>query len=263
MFHSILTEDPLIVKQLLQDDNKILFSTYHALFLNLVFQNHSSLKNLYKRYSQPPEVLQSRPSSKALTPTKLPLPPVSKKHTRKKSSVTIMMEYLSGSSSSKQQANKQATTSIPIQNGADTNMKESVMSLKSFLNFLKTTQGMSQITQSEVVELIHKYDPLSPFLPNTSGDKTEDYQVTPRIFAAYMLSLEGNAVMYNKVSTVFQDLNQPLTSYFISSSHNTYLSGHQLHGESNVSMYTTVSVYTYILRNEKYMYIMSLTYADH
>ncbi|KIW20441.1 hypothetical protein PV08_01016 [Exophiala spinifera] len=36
------------------------------------------------------------------------------------------------------------------------------------------------------------------------------------------------------------DLTYPLSSYFISSSHNTYLSGHQLYGEANVEAYANV-----------------------
>jgi len=37
-----------------------------------------------------------------------------------------------------------------------------------------------------------------------------------------------------------QDLDHPLPSYFISSSHNTYLTGHQLYGKANVDGYKNV-----------------------
>jgi hypothetical protein len=38
-----------------------------------------------------------------------------------------------------------------------------------------------------------------------------------------------------------QDLDHKLSEYFISSSHNTYLTGHQLYGKANVDGYKNVS----------------------
>ena len=50
-------------------------------------------------------------------------------------------------------------------------------------------------------------------------------------------SLINNALDPSKMETVYQDMTLPLASYFAYSSHNTYLSGHQLKGESSVDMY--------------------------
>ncbi|EXJ56627.1 hypothetical protein A1O7_06971 [Cladophialophora yegresii CBS 114405] len=52
----------------------------------------------------------------------------------------------------------------------------------------------------------------------------------------YMASVSSNAMS----GPVENDLKYPMSSYFISSSHNTYLSGHQLYGEASELAYTNV-----------------------
>ena len=51
-----------------------------------------------------------------------------------------------------------------------------------------------------------------------------------------MLNSELNTV-YNKLDEEL-DLDNPLTDYFINSTHNTYLTGHQIHGKAKASMYS-------------------------
>lgn len=59
-------------------------------------------------------------------------------------------------------------------------------------------------------------------------------------FLKYLLS-EDNAIIAPEKIDLSQDMDQPLNHYFINSSHNTYLTGHQLTGKSSVEMYRQVS----------------------
>lgn len=59
-------------------------------------------------------------------------------------------------------------------------------------------------------------------------------------FMMYLLSPEGAAL--NVAHTcVFQDMGQPLAHYFISSSHNTYLTDSQIGGTSSTEAYVRYS----------------------
>jgi hypothetical protein len=61
-------------------------------------------------------------------------------------------------------------------------------------------------------------------------------------FLKYMASSGSNAMLEPPKA----NLDLPLASYFISSSHNTYLTGHQLYGSANVDGYKNVRcVYWY------------------
>ncbi|XP_064623811.1 1-phosphatidylinositol 4,5-bisphosphate phosphodiesterase beta-1-like isoform X2 [Lineus longissimus] len=58
-------------------------------------------------------------------------------------------------------------------------------------------------------------------------------------FLRYLLSEDNNIIDPQKFD-LSEDMDQPLAHYFINSSHNTYLTGHQLTGKSSVEMYRQV-----------------------
>ncbi|XP_077359253.1 1-phosphatidylinositol 4,5-bisphosphate phosphodiesterase delta-3-A-like [Festucalex cinctus] len=63
-----------------------------------------------------------------------------------------------------------------------------------------------------------------------------NHLMTPNGFTMYMLSKE-NSAFDPEHARVYQNMNHPLAHYFISSSHNTYLSKDQLTGQSGVEPY--------------------------
>ncbi|XP_061912462.1 1-phosphatidylinositol 4,5-bisphosphate phosphodiesterase delta-3-A-like [Entelurus aequoreus] len=101
-----------------------------------------------------------------------------------------------------------------------------VLSTADLRDFLKD-QG-EDASKTHAQSLIHTYE------LNEWAQKNQF--MTPNGFTMYMLSKE-NSVFEAEHAWVYQNMNQPLSHYFISSSHNTYLSGDQLTGESDVEPY--------------------------
>jgi len=68
----------------------------------------------------------------------------------------------------------------------------------------------------------------------------KDKNLLSEVGFSHMFSLPELNVKQMKCRTVYQDMTQPLNHYFINSSHNTYLEGHQLRGNSSVQQYERV-----------------------
>jgi len=58
-------------------------------------------------------------------------------------------------------------------------------------------------------------------------------------FCRYLMSDENAPVFLDHLN-IYQDMDQPLSHYYINSSHNTYLTGRQFGGKSSVEMYRQV-----------------------
>ncbi|XP_041122904.1 1-phosphatidylinositol 4,5-bisphosphate phosphodiesterase delta-3-A-like isoform X4 [Polyodon spathula] len=104
--------------------------------------------------------------------------------------------------------------------------EDCVLSDEELLEFLKE-QG-EEATLSQAREIIQEYE-----LNDTA--KQQRLMMLDG-FLMYLLSKEGD--VFNPAhATVYQDMSQPLSHYFISSSHNTYLLQDQLGGPSSTEAY--------------------------
>ena len=70
-------------------------------------------------------------------------------------------------------------------------------------------------------------------------DYAQKGQLTAHGLRNYLRSKE-NAIIHLSRFSLHQDMDQPLAHYFINSSHNTYLIGHQLTGKATVEIYRQV-----------------------
>uniref|UniRef100_A0A3Q1JT76 Phosphoinositide phospholipase C n=1 Tax=Anabas testudineus TaxID=64144 RepID=A0A3Q1JT76_ANATE len=88
--------------------------------------------------------------------------------------------------------------------------------------------------QGEDSSLIHAQSLILTYELNEWAQKNQF--MTPNGFTMYMLSKE-NCIFNPEHGRVYQDMKQPLAHYFISSSHNTYLTKDQLTGDSSTEPY--------------------------
>ena len=110
------------------------------------------------------------------------------------------------------------------------------ISLNDFLHFLRETQGIDvEADHHHWVRVFNKYIRQANRTP-TPPDGVED-PMTRMNFAAFsdFLCSDDNNVQNFKISEVRFD--KPLNEYFISSSHNTYLMGRQVAGNSSTEAY--------------------------
>ncbi|XP_060755866.1 1-phosphatidylinositol 4,5-bisphosphate phosphodiesterase delta-1a isoform X2 [Neoarius graeffei] len=101
------------------------------------------------------------------------------------------------------------------------------MSARDLQNFLQQEQ-MEAASLEDALKLINKYE------PDPTAKQKKHF--TRDGFLKYLTHLEG--LIFNPAHIeVYQDMRQPLSHYFISSSHNTYLMEDQLKGPSSTEAY--------------------------
>ncbi|XP_072833762.2 1-phosphatidylinositol 4,5-bisphosphate phosphodiesterase eta-2 isoform X2 [Pogona vitticeps] len=97
--------------------------------------------------------------------------------------------------------------------------------------FLDTEQKMTNVTKDHCLEIINQFEPCP--------ENKKQGALGIDGFTNYMRSPAGD-IFNPEHYHVNQDMTQPLSHYFITSSHNTYLMGDQLMSQSRVDMYAWV-----------------------
>uniref|UniRef100_A0A8C3XZ74 Phosphoinositide phospholipase C n=1 Tax=Catharus ustulatus TaxID=91951 RepID=A0A8C3XZ74_CATUS len=102
------------------------------------------------------------------------------------------------------------------------------LTLLELVDFLREEQLEDEGTEELAMELIDKYEP--------SETARARHVLSADGFLMYLCSVEGS-IFNPQHRALWQDMNQPLCHYFISSSHNTYLIEDQIRGHSSIEGY--------------------------
>ncbi|KAL1439330.1 hypothetical protein MTO96_010351 [Rhipicephalus appendiculatus] len=125
-----------------------------------------------------------------------------------------------------------ATASIVSNCAGVDSSKRLVLECADFKKFLATRQK-EELTEEEVIRLIQRHEP-----DNVLREKN---LLSFEGFARYLLDKDNYAFVPEIIPPgANTNMDKPLSHYYIASSHNTYLTGHQLKGESSVELYSEV-----------------------
>ncbi|XP_051883212.1 1-phosphatidylinositol 4,5-bisphosphate phosphodiesterase epsilon-1 isoform X3 [Pristis pectinata] len=124
-----------------------------------------------------------------------------------------------------------AATSIVTNRVEIASLGESEMGIQQLNDFLVNCQGENH-TYDEILSIIQKFEP--------SVNMRQQGLMSFEGFARFLMDKENVASKNDESQVNIEDLQYPLSYYYIESSHNTYLTGHQLKGESSVELYSQV-----------------------
>ncbi|XP_067682324.1 1-phosphatidylinositol 4,5-bisphosphate phosphodiesterase beta-1-like isoform X2 [Haliotis asinina] len=117
--------------------------------------------------------------------------------------------------------------------------KKPYLTVEQFTEFLNKHQRDPRLneilypfyTVARAQELIDQYE--------TKTGMAQKGHLSQEGFLKFLMSDDNNLVPPEKLD-LSEDMDQPLSHYFINSSHNTYLTGHQFTGKSSVEIYRQV-----------------------
>ncbi|XP_046860364.1 1-phosphatidylinositol 4,5-bisphosphate phosphodiesterase beta-4-like [Xenia sp. Carnegie-2017] len=114
--------------------------------------------------------------------------------------------------------------------------KKPYLTVSQFVDFLNNSQRDPRLNEilfpyydtERAMNLIKTYERNAQF--------AKKGHLSVQGFTSFLMS-EHNTIINTDRLALHEDMNAPLSHYFINSSHNTYLTGHQLKGKSSVEIY--------------------------
>lgn len=117
--------------------------------------------------------------------------------------------------------------------------KANEINIDQFVNFLNEKQRDPRLNEilyplydeKRAMEIINTYE--------QSEEVRSRKTLSKDGYIRYLMSDENAPVFLDRLD-IYQDMDQPMSHYYINSSHNTYLIGRQFGGKSSVEMYRQV-----------------------
>ena len=115
-----------------------------------------------------------------------------------------------------------------------TKEREGIITTQELQKFMKNKQG-EDLSLDECTKIITEYE----HKEKHAEDYLNGVSLSSRGFCLFMMSSPRFKIENDKINsnTVYQDMTQPLSSYWINTSHNTYLTGNQALSNSSLDGY--------------------------
>ncbi|XP_067011933.2 1-phosphatidylinositol 4,5-bisphosphate phosphodiesterase [Anabrus simplex] len=117
--------------------------------------------------------------------------------------------------------------------------KADTINIEQFINFLNEKQRDPRL--NEILYPLYDDKRAAEIISTYEQDEQarEEKKLSKDGLIRYLMSDENAPVFLDRLD-IYMDMDQPLSHYYINSSHNTYLSGRQFGGKSSVEMYRQV-----------------------
>ncbi|XP_039191939.1 1-phosphatidylinositol 4,5-bisphosphate phosphodiesterase epsilon-1 isoform X3 [Crotalus tigris] len=219
-------------------DSNMSFVEFVELFKSFSVRSRKDLKDLFDTYAIPCNRL-SPDSAPLYTSLKIDentngLQPDLDLLTRNISDLGLFIKNRQQLSDNQRQISAAIAAASIVTNGTgveSTSLGVFGVGIQQLNDFLVNCQG-EHYTYDEILSVIQKFEP--------SINMCQQGLMSFEGFTRFLMDKDNFACMNNESQENIEDLQFPLSYYYIESSHNTYLTGHQLKGESSVELYSQI-----------------------
>lgn len=219
-------------------DSNMSFVEFVELFKSFSVRSRKDLKDLFDIYAVPCDRAGSEPAplytNLTIDENTSGLQPDLDLLTRNVSDLGLFIKSKQQLSDNQRQISDAIAAASIVTNGTgveSTSLGVFGIGILQLNDFLVNCQG-EHCTYDEILSIIQKFEP--------SVSMCHQGLMSFEGFARFLMDKDNFASKNDESQENIKELQLPLSYYYIESSHNTYLTGHQLKGESSVELYSQV-----------------------